>query len=186
MTRKRDRIFAFLGAMLFLVTASALTIAVIVSGINSHNNKSTSNTDLSAQQAAVNCPQTSVSASAETKPEIYKTTDAAKEIETTDLVAGNGATVKSGDCLQVKYLGSVAKDGMVFDENFDQTTALQFLLGQGQVIQGWDQGLIGAKVGGIRRLVIPAVLAYANQPPDGSGIPANADLVFTVKILSAK
>jgi peptidylprolyl isomerase len=179
MTKKRDRFFAAFGALLFLVTASALTIAVIVNGVSNHNNPSTDKTSQT-------CTATSVTAAAESAPEVYKPTGVVKSLEKTDLQPGTGASVKSGDCLQVKYSGVVAATGSVFQENFDQTTAFQFQLGHGQVIQGWDQGLVGVKAGGVRRLVIPAALAYGSSPPAGSNIPANADLVFTVKILAVK
>jgi FKBP-type peptidyl-prolyl cis-trans isomerase len=97
---------------------------------------------------------------------------------------GNGAVAKNGDCLVVKYYGTLASNGVKFDENFTQPTAFAFTLGQGQVIQGWDQGLVGMKVGGERRLVIPANLAYGST---GSGaIPANAALVFDVRLLKIK
>lgn len=182
MTRKRDRFFAGFGALLFLVTASALTIAVIASSISNHNkpnaNSQTANTDSSS------CPETSVAGTSEATPEAYKPTGDVKTLEATDLVAGSGATVKSGDCLQVKYYGTLASDGTVFDENFDKSQAFQFVIGKGQVIQGWDQGLIGVKVGGIRRLVIPSQLGYGNQ--SNGTIPANAALVFTVKVLGVK
>jgi FKBP-type peptidyl-prolyl cis-trans isomerase len=182
MTRKRDRFFAAFGAILFLVTASALTIAVIVSGISDRNksNDTTNQTTTSQNK----CEETSVAASSEAAPEVYKPTGDVKDLESTDLTDGTGAAVKSGDCLQVKYYGTLAKDGTVFDENFDKSQAFQFVIGQGQVIKGWDQGLIGAKVGGVRRLVIPSDLAYGNQ--SNGSIPANADLVFTVKILAVK
>ena len=81
----------------------------------------------------------------------------------------------------MKYYGTLAADGTLFDENFTKDTAFTFALGSGQVIQGWDKGLEGVKVGGTRRLVIPSNLAYGEA---GQGaIPANADLVFVVKLL---
>jgi len=180
MTKKRDRFFAGFGALLFLVTGSALTIAVIVTGISNHKQ---SQKDTQAQtQPANNCDQ-SVNAPAEAVPEVYKPTGSVSGLVKTDLQPGSGATVQNGECVQVKYYGTLAKDGTVFDENFDKTTAFQFTLGQGQVIKGWDQGLVGAKVGSTRRLVVPAALGYGDQA-NGS-IPANADLVFVVHILGA-
>jgi peptidylprolyl isomerase len=81
----------------------------------------------------------------------------------------------------MKYYGTLATNGTKFDENFTDTTAFAFTLGQGQVIEGWDKGLVGMKAGGMRRLVIPAAEAYGSQA-QGS-IPANSDLVFVVKLL---
>jgi peptidylprolyl isomerase len=84
----------------------------------------------------------------------------------------------------MKYYGTLASSGKVFDENYDKSTALQLQLGKGQVIPGWDQGLVGMKAGGVRRLVIPAELAYGAT---GQGdIPANATLVFLVKLVAIK
>ena len=81
----------------------------------------------------------------------------------------------------MKYYGTLASDGTLFDENYTKDTSFSFKLGAGQVIQGWDKGLLGMKVGGERRLVIPSELAYGES---GQGaIPANADLVFVVKLL---
>jgi len=81
----------------------------------------------------------------------------------------------------MKYYGTLASDGTMFDENYTKPEGFAFRLGSGQVIKGWDQGLGGMKVGGERRLVIPAALGYgeAGSPPK---IPANADLVFVVKL----
>jgi FKBP-type peptidyl-prolyl cis-trans isomerase len=73
----------------------------------------------------------------------------------------------------------------MFDQNYDNNEGFRFKLGQGQVIQGWDQGLVGLKTGGVRRLVIPAALAYGAQG-SGSTIPPNSDLVFTVKLIAIK
>ena len=170
-TRKRDRFFARFGAILFLVTSSALTIAVIWSAVHGKSDA-----------AQVACAQTSVAAQNAALPDVYKPPAAVTTLQKTDLTTGSGKTAKSGDCLVVQYYGTLARDGSVFDENFDKASAFQFQLGQGQVISGWDLGLVGMKVGGTRRLVIPASLAYGDQGA-GAAIPPNADLVFVVKLL---
>jgi len=72
--------------------------------------------------------------------------------------------------------------GAKFDENFTQPTGFEFIVGNGNVIPGWDQGLLGMKAGGTRRLVIPSQLAYGSTG-SGSTIPPNSDLVFVVKLL---
>jgi len=180
-TRKRDRIFALLGAVLFLVTASALTIAVVWSSVgNKSNNTTTTNT------ATNNCanPNIQPTAAAMAVPAAYQAAEPIKALQINDLTVGTGAAAKSGECLTVKYYGTLASNGTVFDENFTRPTAFAFYLGQGQVIPGWDQGMVGMKVGGERRLLIPASLGYgthANGP-----IPANSDLVFDVKLLKVQ
>ena len=117
-------------------------------------------------------------------PEIYKASSDVTKLETTDLEVGAGAAIKAGDCLTVKYYGTLAKDGTVFEEDFTKNTVLQIQIGTGRVIPGWDQGLIGMQPGGLRRLVIPANLAYGNQAQ--GTIPANSALVFVVKLISVQ
>jgi FKBP-type peptidyl-prolyl cis-trans isomerase len=103
----------------------------------------------------------------------------------TDEVIGTGAEAKTGDTVTVNYVGMLP-DGTVFDASANHgTTGFSFPLGAGQVIKGWDQGVVGMKVGGKRRLIIPANLAYGNQSP-GAGIPANATLVFDIELLGVK
>src|SRR3990167_97547 len=116
-------------------------------------------------------------------PSAFKPDKDVTQLQTTDLEAGTGEPVKAGDCLTVKYYGTLASDGKMFDENFSSSQALKFELGSGQVIPGWDEGLIGMKVGGLRRIVIPSELAYGSQAT--GQIPANSDLVFVVKLLAA-
>lgn len=169
-----------MGAMLFLISASALTIAVIYDAVS---NKSQSPKTNTAQQASCNI-QVPVPAPAEKLPANYQKKDTATDsLKSRDIQLGSGAAATNGDCLYMKYYGTLAKDGTLFDENYDKATALQFTLGASEVIPGWDVGLVGMKVGGVRRLVIPGALAY----PNGQGnIPANATLVFLVKLVAIK
>jgi FKBP-type peptidyl-prolyl cis-trans isomerase len=135
-------------------------------------------TDTSSTQKTCSDGQTEQALDA---PDVYKPEGAVTDLQSTDLTQGSGAAAKSGDCLVVKYYGTLASDGTKFDENFTKTTGFAFTLGQGQVIAGWDQGVVGMKAGGTRRLVIPASLGYGANA-QGS-IPANSDLVFVVKLL---
>jgi FKBP-type peptidyl-prolyl cis-trans isomerase len=118
-----------------------------------------------------------------TKPKIPKSSGAApSSLKVEDLIEGNGAAAKDGDKLSVRYVGVLYKNGKEFDSSWKRGKApFQFTLGQQQVIPGWDQGLVGMKVGGRRRLTIPPDLAYGaqGQPPT---IPANAPLVFDVDL----
>lgn len=177
MARKRDRIFALMGAIVFFVTGSTVTIAVVWQGIQDHK---TSTQQADAAKAQANCQDTKTE-EADAAPEVFKPAGPVSSLQKTDLQSGSGAMAKDGQCLVMKYYGSLATTGAVFDENFTKTSAFAFVLGSGQVIKGWDQGLAGMKVGGTRRLVIPASLAYGSQA-QGS-IPANSDLVFVVKLL---
>lgn len=176
-TRLRDRIFAGMGAILFLVTGSALTIMVVWDTVhNKDTNTSTANT-------ATTCTISSVEVAGSTleAPEIYKPSGALSAVEATDLSEGSGDVAKAGDCLVMKYYGTLASDGTKFDENFTSTSALQFKLGAGQVITGWDEGVAGMKVGGVRRIAIPYSKAYGDTAQ--GAIPAKSDLVFVVKLL---
>jgi peptidylprolyl isomerase len=98
-----------------------------------------------------------------------------------DLLVGDGATVKSGDTVSVNYTGWL-EDGTKFDSSIDRGQPSEFTLGQ--VIPGWNEGLVGMKVNGTRLLVIPPSLGYgstANGP-----IPANSTLLFEVQLVSIK
>ena len=100
-----------------------------------------------------------------------------------DIAPGTGTTLAAGQTVGMRYVGSFA-NGVVFDSNAAPAAPFSFRLGAGQVIKGWDQGLVGMKVGGRRQLVIPPELAYG--PNDYGPIPGNSVLVFTVEAVSAQ
>jgi len=99
-----------------------------------------------------------------------------------DVVEGTGAAVQSTDNVTVQYVGIGALSRQQFDASWDAGTTASFPLNG--VILGWQQGLVGMKVGGRRLLVIPGALAYGSTPPDGSGIQANETLIFVVDLIS--
>jgi FKBP-type peptidyl-prolyl cis-trans isomerase FkpA len=125
-------------------------------------------------------------ASQEPKP-MEPTKDTAKEIVTpsglkyTDLKTGTGAEARSGNVVEVHYTGWLL-DGTKFDSSRDHNQPFRFKLGAGQVIRGWDEGVAGMKVGGKRKLIIPAELGYGRQGAGGV-IPPGATLVFEVELL---
>ena len=104
-----------------------------------------------------------------------------------DLIVGKGAVAQSGDQLTVDYVGALYKNGSIFDASWShggpKGVPYQFQLGVGSVIAGWDQGLVGMRVGGRRELIIPPSLAYKNQTQ--AKIPANSTLIFVVDLLAA-
>ena len=104
------------------------------------------------------------------------------QLEIKDLVVGTGEVAKTGDLVTVNYVGTFT-DGKKFDSSYDRNQPFSFKLGARQVIKGWDQGLVGMKVGGKRKLTIPGDLAYGPQGFAGF-IPPNATLIFEVELLS--
>jgi len=99
-----------------------------------------------------------------------------------DITVGTGAKAKAGKRVGVRYIGRLAKNGKVFDQN-TKGAVFKFNLGKGEVIKGWDLGVNGMNVGGVRRLTIPSNLAYGSRgaPPD---IPPNSTLIFEVKMMT--
>lgn len=106
---------------------------------------------------------------------------AATELVKTDSKVGKGPEAKSGDRVKVHYTGRLL-DGTKFDSSRDRGEPFAFTLGKGEVIKGWDLGVVGMKKGGQRKLVIPGSLAYgkAGSPPK---IPADATLEFDVELV---
>jgi peptidylprolyl isomerase len=99
-----------------------------------------------------------------------------------DLKVGDGATAQSGQKLSMQYTGWLQSNCQKFDSSRDRGQPFSFTLGQGQVIKGWDEGIVGMKVNGVRKLIIPASLGYGAS---GQGsIPPNATLVFVVTLVS--
>jgi len=103
------------------------------------------------------------------------------QLQSQDLVIGTGGVVATGDLATVHYIGRL-QNGNIFDSSRNGQP-FQFRVGAGQVIQGWDRGVPGMRIGGTRRLIIPPSLAYGSQgrPPQ---IPGNATLTFDIELLA--
>jgi FKBP-type peptidyl-prolyl cis-trans isomerase FkpA len=101
-----------------------------------------------------------------------------------DTVPGNGAQAKPGDQVRVHYTGALT-DGTVFDSSKPRGTPFEFRIGQGMVIKGFERGVVGMKVGGVRKVTIPPELGYGKRgaPPQ---IPPNATLIFDIELLDVK
>jgi peptidylprolyl isomerase len=106
-------------------------------------------------------------------------------IQVEDVTVGSGAEAQKGDTVSVNYLGTLASSGKKFDSSYDRNEPFTFKLGSGQVIEGWDKGLVGMKEGGKRILTIPPEKAYgaSGYPPV---IPANATLKFEVELVEVQ
>jgi FKBP-type peptidyl-prolyl cis-trans isomerase len=105
-----------------------------------------------------------------------------KEMKVEILTQGTGEGAKAGDLVTVNYVGTL-EDGTKFDSSIDRGQPFAFTLGQNSVIQGWEQGLLGMKVGEKRKLTIPPELGYGNQGAGGV-IPPNATLIFEIDMIS--
>lgn len=113
-------------------------------------------------------------------------TTTASGLQFEDTTVGNGAEAKAGDHVTVHYTGWLQNPdgsaGKKFDSSKDRNDPFEFPLGAGHVIRGWDEGVQGMKVGGARRLIIPASLGYGARGAGGV-IPPNATLIFDVELL---
>lgn len=107
------------------------------------------------------------------------------DLKIEDIVVGTGPEVKSGDTVVMHYTGTFADDGEKFDSSVDRGIPFETVIGVGQVIEGWDKGVPGMKVGGKRKLSIPYIMAYGEQGA-GDVIPPGADLIFEVELLDIK
>ncbi|KRA37570.1 peptidylprolyl isomerase [Nocardioides sp. Root614] len=103
----------------------------------------------------------------------------------TDLTVGDGAEATSGSTVSVHYVGVALSTGEEFDASYNRGTPLQFRLGIGQVISGWDTGVQGMKVGGRRQLVIPPHLGYGDRGAGGA-IKGGETLIFVVDLLEVR
>jgi peptidylprolyl isomerase len=107
------------------------------------------------------------------------------ELVIEDLIPGDGAEVVAGTTVSAHYVGVAWSTGEEFDASWNRGEPLDFRVGVGQVIQGWDQGLLGMKVGGRRRLEIPAHLAYGDRGAGGAIAPGES-LIFVVDLVGAR
>jgi peptidylprolyl isomerase len=119
------------------------------------------------------------------KPEVdFPGGEPPTELEITDIWEGDGAVAKAGDTVQVHYVGVAYSTGEEFDASWNRGAPLEFRLGIGQVIAGWDQGVQGMRVGGRRQLVIPPALAYGDRGA-GRSIAPGETLIFVCDLVSA-
>jgi peptidylprolyl isomerase len=181
------------------LAAAALGAAVVIAGCGSGGSSTiTVGNENSADNAFIKSTETTSTASTPSTSTTAKTPTtgplskepkvtppsgpAPSKLETKELIAGTGAEAKVGDNVTVNYVGVLYKGGTEFNASWETKEPFTFVLGKGQVIPGWDQGIPGMKVGGRRELIIPAALAYGakGSPPK---IPANAPLVFVVDLL---
>lgn len=160
-------------ALLFIITG--LGVGIYAFWVNTH--PPTDNSTNTTQGANVNKLEG-------TKLTNFTPINKIDSLQKVDQKEGSGAEAKSNSTVTVNYTGAVAATGLIFQSSLDSGQPVSFPLNQ--VIKGWSEGVPGMKVGGTRRLLIPASLAYGANPPPGSNIPANADLVFDITLLNVQ
>lgn len=118
-----------------------------------------------------------------TKLQDFTPLDTVESLEVIDIFEGTGAECPAGATITAHYTGALCKNGIIFQSSHDFGEAITF--GLDQVIRGWTEGVPGMKVGGMRRLIIPANMAYGERSP-APNIPANSDLVFDIELQAIK
>jgi len=113
----------------------------------------------------------------------FEPRDTVDSLEIIDTKEGTGELVREGAKITAHYTGALVKSGIIFQSSLDFGDPITF--GLNQVISGWTKGVPGMKVGGTRRLIIPAAMAYGSSSP-AANIPANSDLVFDIELVDIK
>lgn len=148
-----------------------------------------------AAAAAPAAPATTAAAATPAAPVVVGSATpgpAAESLIVNDTKVGTGREATSGATVYMHYTGwlyrPLAKNmrGRQFDSSIPRGEPLDFVLGTGRVIKGWDQGIVGMKVGGKRTLIIPSELAYGSRAAPGGGIPPNSALIFDVELVDVK
>ena len=149
--------------------------------LTNDNSLTTNNSSIQIENIASSTATTTLNQLSQTKNMTQTLSDG---LIITDEVVGTGAEAKSGSQVTVNYTGTFT-DSKKFDSSLDPgRTPFQFTLGAGQVIAGWDEGVVGMKVGGKRKLIIPSALAYGAN--DYGPIPGGSTLVFEVELLGIR
>jgi FKBP-type peptidyl-prolyl cis-trans isomerase len=154
------------------IVIAGIAVIIIMLGVWQYMGNSASGTEANADQGAAVAAAGSPDAQTATLP---------SGLVIEDIKVGDGEEAKAGQNVSVNYTGKLS-DGTVFDSSIPRGQPLQFALGAGQVIPGWEQGIAGMKVGGIRKLTIPPALAYGEQAV--GPIPPNSTLHFEVELMA--
>lgn len=177
-----QRIFILVIVAVFFLTSVAFTIFVIIDQAKNNDQANSTQADVQKQiQEQLNEQNTNKENKLEgTKLANFTPVDKVESLQIIDLQEGSGEVVPRGATVTAHYTGALAKDGTIFQSSLDMGKPVPFSLDG--VIKGWTEGVPGMKVGGKRRLVIPAEQAYGSQSPSPN-IPANSDLVFDIELV---
>jgi FKBP-type peptidyl-prolyl cis-trans isomerase len=199
MANSRPQYGFFILAALFLVSTFGISGVVIYEAVRDGKKVSTTNTTSPSITPKIITPSVSSTTPSTTptttngatmlqgtKLQNFEPVSSVPQLLRSDAVVGTGADVIPGATVVAHYTGAVAATGVIFQSSYDRPGQEPVEFSLNRVIPGWGEGVPGMKVGGTRRLVIPAAKAYGANPPAGSGIPANADLVFDIVLTAVK
>ncbi|MCY4443618.1 MAG: FKBP-type peptidyl-prolyl cis-trans isomerase [Proteobacteria bacterium] len=185
---KKSRLTWLILTAVVVVAAIVIYFSVFSSSpqntVTDQQNQQKTQPQTSETQPTSNSSVTEYRSQSENTPSTSTLTKGSSVLKKEDKVVGSGTEVKEGMSVSVHYRGTFA-DGTEFDSSYKRNQPFSFVVGKGSVIQGWDQGLLGMKVGGERTLVIPPELAYGAGGIPGA-IPANATLTFEIKLMDAQ
>lgn len=163
----------------YLYVTIFLVILVVVGGIAVFATKGPSK----KQTLATASPAATIGTTEPVATSSAQTVTMENGLQIQDEVVGTGVEAVAGKSVTVNYIGTLT-DGIKFDSSYDRNQPFTFNLGAGEVIQGWDQGVVGMKVGGKRKLTIPPSLGYGSQTV--GSIPPNSTLIFEVELLNVE
>lgn len=181
MAKPHQRVFALLTAILFFATSVAFSVLVIWQ-VQKDNKANKSDTSKTSQETTNEAQGEKLQGTklADFTPQ----TEPVTELKIVDLTVGTGDEVKAGNTVTAHYTGALVADGTIFQSSKD--TGNPFTSPLANLIQGWQEGIPGMKVGGKRRLVIPYAKAYGEAGQPAGGIPAKADLVFDIELTAVQ
>jgi len=173
--RRRIRTFAILAVLV----VGAMVLVSVLGGDDDDGETASSTDSTTSTTEAVTTPTSA-------KPELPEPGGDAPvtELKIEDIEVGDGKVIEKGDTIVAHYLGATYKDGKEFQASWDSGQTFETVIGEGNVIKGWDEGIPGMKVGGRRKLIIPAADAYGAEDT-GDGRP-HGDLVFIIDVYAVK
>lgn len=171
---------------LFFLASTIGTVFLIIKQTNDSSSLSDIQQKMAEQQSTQEaCTVAENVTSKATLGDPLKLSAKVAELQIIDVSVGAGEEVRLDDCITVNYRLSLADGSIVAgNDTFSSGQPIAFQLSEGGLIAGWVQGLPGTKVGGLRRLIIPAALAYGDRA--SGGVPANSDLIFDIEVLDTK